>query len=316
MDNVIRLKDTSVASDSVDIGRKSGYYARTKITGGYDPYIDKRTGLTKFGTTLFETENMIVLGGSLFTLEKVFGVDYFSKGISSTIADELDIIKMINSNDEYSVSPTDHVTLSKVCLFGVGVTGAGESITDVYDVNYYERAIGESDVGGATFGLIPIRQTADPLPDTDKEKYWLRTKVYPNDVEKTAYYMKSFEKEPEIKVLFRNNDEDDGQALVGNGYNRPWVEEPTTPIETFIELTLKITKKDIREYFKDLNDTEKTRINTIGLFTGVKTQVGTDANGQPVYDYRDVRMFSKLNINNEMLTTSKDLTISYRIYTS
>lgn len=33
-------------------------------------------------------------------------------------------------------------------------------------------------------------------------------------------------------------------------------------------------------------------------------------------DYKQVKLFSKLNIPNEMLVMNKDMTIIYRIYTS
>ena len=56
---------------------------------------------------------------------------------------------------------------------------------------------------------------------------------------------------------------------------------------------------------------EQTRINSIGLFTGILADTTA---GQK--DYKDVRMFSKLNINNEMLQNLKTLTFIYRIYTS
>ena len=188
-----------------------------------------------------------------------------------------------------------------VCLFGVGIGGAGENITDVKDVKYYEREI---------MDMIPLRQTADELTSDEANKYWFKKTVDVNGTDKTAYYLKKFETEPEIHVLWRDAEGDeDGSEVDANVYNTPSTN--TTPIETFIELNLKINKKDVREYFDDMGNVDVTRINSIGLFTGV---LGTLEDG--TQDYKQVKLFSKLNINNEILTLAKDLTIAYRIYTS
>ena len=85
----------------------------------------------------------------------------------------------------------------------------------------------------------------------------------------------------------------------------------TEPIETFIEITLRIEKDDVREYFDINGEIEQTRINSIALFTGIP---GTLANGET--DYKQVKMFSKLNIPNEMLNVTKSFTVIYRIYAS
>ena len=76
-------------------------------------------------------------------------------------------------------------------------------------------------------------------------------------------------------------------------------------------MTLKINKNDIKEWFELNGNIEQTRINTLGLFTGVKSPLGDGTE-----DYKQVMLFSKLNFHNEMLVSSKELTIIYRIYTS
>ena len=76
-------------------------------------------------------------------------------------------------------------------------------------------------------------------------------------------------------------------------------------------MILKINKKDCREFFEINGEIEAARVNSIGLFTGVKS---TNEYGEP--EYKQVKLFSKLNIPNEMLVLSKDITIVYRIYTS
>jgi len=289
--NTLNLRDNLNNKDSVSFSNKRSPFVRTKIVAGYDPYKDKN-GVTQFGETVFETENMIVLGGSLFTLEKVFGLN------SPIAIRDLRDVMTLPSKD----TPVTNNKDTYVCLFGVGTGGAGESITDVKDVEYYEDTI---------YDMIPFRQTENELTPEETAKYWFKKPVTINidggQIHKTAYYLKRFETVPEIHVLWRDAEGDeDGSEVGDNVHETPSTN--TTPIETFIELTLKITKKDAREFFDDNGNIEATRINSIGLFTGVRNE-GDD-------DYQQIKLFSKLNINNEILVLAKDLTISYRIYTS
>lgn len=289
--NTLNVRDNLNNKDKVSFSMKKSPFVRTKIIGGYDPYKDKN-GVTQFGETVFETENMIVLGGSLFTLEKVFGIN------SPLVTRDLRDITALPSID----APINHNKDTYVCLFGVGIGGAGESLTDVKDVEYYEDTI---------MDMIPFRQTEIPLSTEEASKYWFKKPVTIDidggQIQKTAYYLKRFETVPEIHVLWRDAEGDeDGSEVGSNVHETPSTN--TTPIETFIEMTLKITKKDAREFFDDNGNIEATRINSIGLFTGVRGD-GDD-------DFQQVKLFSKLNINNEILVLAKDLTISYRIYTS
>ena len=287
----MKLSDKMRHNDGVQFSMKQPSPLRTKIVAGYDPYKDKN-GVTQFGETVFEAENMIVLGGSLFTLEKVFGINS-----PLGIRDLRDIFKLPSTD-----TPITNNKDTYICLFGVGIGGAGESMTDVKDVEYYEDTI---------IDMVPFRQTDVPLTAEEAAKYWFKKPITIDidggQIDKIAYYLKRFETMPEIHVLWRDAEGDEDGSEVGeNVHETPSTN--TTPIETFIELTLKITKKDVREFFNDNGNVEATRINSIGLFTGVRNE-GDD-------DYQQVRLFSKLNINNEILVLSKDLTISYRIYTS
>jgi len=236
---------------------------------------------------LFETENQIVLGGALFILEKVFNVN------SPITVEYLNNIMGIAAENPIEEKYPKNTS---VCLFGVGIGGCGDSSLSVVDVNFYEREI---------FDMVPFRVTDDELNEEDKEKYWFKRKE--NDG-RTSYFLKKFEQDPTIKVLWKDGDEDEDGSEVSSGVHDT---ARTEPIETFAEMILKITKRDVREYFEINGDIETARINSIGLFTGIKQTLsdGTE-------DYKQVKLFSKLNIPNEMLVNNKDMTIIYRIYTS
>jgi len=158
--------------------------------------------------------------------------------------------------------------------------------------------------------MIPLRQTADPLTTSESKKYWFKRDIEINGIQKRQYFLKTFETLPEIKVLWRDGEGDEDGSEVGeNVHTTP--ETNNTPIETFIEITMNINKKDIREYFEDMGNVEVARLNSIALFTGIKSKISDTEE-----DFKQVKMFSKLNINNEVMTLAKDLTIAYRIYTS
>lgn len=286
--DVIKLNDNINSTDKVAgapakkveplrVDSVQGKVLKTKIIG-----LDTLTG-----DKLFEEENQIVLGGALFILEKVFNVE------APIHVDFLNDIMGICTN-----SPIEEVYPKEtgVCLFGVGTGGCGDASRSVVDVKYHEREI---------MDMIPFRITDEELTGTDINKYWFRRHEADG---KTSYFLKSFEYQPEIKVLWKDGQEGEDGSEVSSGVHNS---ERTEPIETFVEMILKINKKDCREFFEINGDVEAARINSIGLFTGV---LSTDENGVP--EYKQVKLFSKLNIPNEMLVLSKDITIVYRIYTS
>lgn len=280
MKDAINLNDRFNSQDKIapmSVPVTQNKVLRTKIIG-----LDT---LTK--EKLFETENQIVLGGGLFILEKLFNVE-----APITVEYLNDIMGIAAENPVDLIYPRE----TKVCLFGVGTGGCGDASRSVVDVKYYEREI---------FDMVPFRVTDDELTGADEGKYWFKRREADG---KTSYFLKTFEQEPEIKVLWKDGEEGEDGSEVSSGVHNT---QRTEPIETFIEIVLKINKKDVREYFEIHGDIEAARVNSIALFTGIKQnlQDGTE-------DYKQVKMFSKLNIPNEMLVLSKDITVVYRIYTS
>ncbi len=276
---------TMILKDNIDNNDKIKPMRIESKQGNLKTKIIGLDSLTK--EVLFETENQIVLGGALFILEKIFNVP------SPITVDYLNNIMGIAAENPIEEKYPKNTA---VCLFGVGIGGCGDSSLSVVDVNFYEREI---------FDMVPFRVTDDELNDEDKEKYWFKRKE--NDG-RVSYFLKKFEQNPTIKVLWKDGDEDEDGSEVSSGVHDT---ARTEPIETFAEMILKITKRDVREYFEINGDIETARINSIGLFTGIKQTLsdGTE-------DYKQVKLFSKLNIPNEMLVNNKDMTIIYRIYTS
>ena len=122
-----------------------------------------------------------------------------------------------------------------------------------------------------------------------------------------AYYLKRFENTPVIKHIWRTDDYNEPETEVSS--EDVWsINLGSNIVESFAECVLKITKNDTKDYFNSMPDPERARINTVALFSG--EYIASSG------DYRDVKLFSKLNIPTEYLSLNKDLNIIYRVYTS
>lgn len=128
------------------------------------------------------------------------------------------------------------------------------------------------------------------------------------------YYLKRFETDPVIKHVWVDGteiDEDTEEKLVSQA--DVWTQQVgSNTIATYTEMVLKISKKDIKEWFIALDHEDRARINTVALYTGDFVP----GEGAVVGDYRNCRMFSKLIFNPEYLNLAKDLSIIYRVYGS
>ena len=296
------LSDKLVTMESLEDSRYKGIKFKS-------PFRTEITAVDENGDTLFTLEhNMVVLGGALKVLEKMWNIR------SSLVIDTINNIAAINPEEQsVDVVPQDDY----VCLWGIGIGGSGEAFGSVRDVKFYEREIGQN---GYTTQMIPFRVTPAAIDGVDS-KYYLRKKmIYPNTSSTDAfysYYAKEFEVEPFIRTLLRDGAEgEDGSEVTDGVHDR----QPTYEIETFVEMHLKLEKSDAREYFEYNGNIEQARINTIGLFTGRKVAIDIlDSTGLKVgtrYDYKDVKLFSKFNFDNEALVNKKEINFTYRIYVS
>lgn len=252
--------------------------------------------LDQFGNVLFtRKQNNVVLGGSIYVLEKLFNVRS-----ALQVASLNDIMSINTANPAFTATdiiPKDHF----MCLWGAGIGGSGDSIGSVRTVNFYEREIGSK---GNSAEMVPFRVVPAPLTGTDAEQYFFSKKLNDNSY---AYYLKAFQSKPTIKVLWNDGkDGEDGTEVTADVFNT----NRTDGIEVFAEVLLQINKKDIREYFNHIGVIEQARINTIALCCGLKQEISSG-----VYDYANVTMDTKLNFGNEMLE-NKEITFRYRVFTN
>ena len=292
MDKVISHNDKMTY---VETNTRSAKSMEDFIVPHKSPFRTRITGLDEFGNTLFDFEqNLVVLGGAITTLEKLWNVR------SALTIDTINNICGIDQAEQSEgLLPQDHC----VCLWGVGIGGCGDAFGSVRDVKFYEREVGNNGTGKTE--MIPFRVVATPFTDDNAEKYFLMDR-YGND--RVAYYAKTFDEPPFIRSLWKDGAEgEDGTEVVDGVHDTT----RTDDIETFVEMHMTLDKTDMREYFSLNGEIEMARVNTIGLFTA--TPVIEDG---IVVNYKDIKLFSKFSFSNEPLTTSKSVLILYRVYAS
>ena len=257
-----------------------------------------RLAYNEFGECIAEDEfhNETVLGGALTVLEKLWGITAPLKIAS--------INNLLGINDTVSLADSSASNEDTVCLWGVGIGGSGDAFAAVRQVHFYERELGQN---GHTDEMIPFRVVSEPFSSTDPNysQYYM---LHQRDDGYFEYYLKKFEIDPIIKILWKDGAEGEDGSEVGDDVHNT---SRTDDIEAFVEMHCKVDVKDIREYFEHLGMTQMTRINSLGLFTGRYTKLDDGR-----YDYTNVKLFSKLNFNNEALLNAKTILYKYRVYVS
>lgn len=327
-----------------------GLWARTEVMLSHDDieedehgisHFVRRTpsGISKFGEPMFKKEivkpeyighNMVTLGGCQLAMELLFGIrgpynipTLYSPSQPVSVSG----IGLVNSsypsvssgttykkpsvNGSGVLGGTDTAVIHRpgdfVQLFGIGITGTAENDITIHPVSYRENHIEmtttSTDNSVIRGTMIPFKITSS-LSNDEKIKYFGKKS---DGNGKYKYYLKKFESDPIIKHIWRTDDYNEPETEVSS--EDIWsINVGSNIVESFTECVLKITKNDTKDYFNTMPDPERARINTIALFSG--EYVATSG------DYRDIKLFSKLNIPTEYLSLNKDLNIIYRVYTS
>lgn len=311
-----KVVDTKLAVNQ----QSHGMWARTEVIGGFGDFVRAQSPYGKSTLTdiAWHEENMVVIGGVQYTMENIFGEKgeqipiptlYSETGIGHP--DSLPPTETFETPD----GPKNIVYRygNKVWLFGVGITGTAENDITVHPVDYREKSVNINKVtsDGLTLRgtMVPFRYTAAQLNELDRKMYFGKKQ---DEQGVTGYYLKRFEQAAQIKHIWKTGEDVEEETLVSS--SDVWENNAgMNAVETFTEFFLRVNKNDVKEWFINLEQKDRTRINTISLWSGEFLRTDdSDIDG----DYRDVRLFSKLNIPIEFLVLNKDLNIIYRVYGS
>ena len=311
-----KVVDTKLAVNQ----QSHGMWARTEVIGGFGDFVRAQSPYGKSTLTdiAWHEENMVVIGGVQYTMENIFGEKgeqipiptlYSETGIGHP--DSLPPTETFETPD----GPKNIVYRygNKVWLFGVGITGTAENDITVHPVDYREKSVNINKVtsDGLTLRgtMVPFRYTAAQLNELDRKMYFGKKR---DEQGVTGYYLKRFEQAAQIKHIWKTGEDVEEETLVSS--SDVWENNAgMNAVETFTEFFLRVNKNDVKEWFINLEQKDRTRINTISLLSGEFLRTDdSDIDG----DYRDVRLFSKLNIPIEFLVLNKDLNIIYRVYGS
>ena len=236
------------------------------------------------GEIVFRGSNKVIVSGSAFTAAKHFNINMPVRTPSYN-----SILGLENTAADAFVDPGLRRE-EQVILFAVGTDGCGPQQHEIYPVDYKKWI--------APASLVPFRY---PLATSDISA-GLRTSYFGRKVvdNRVAYYFKAFDSAPIAKQQYK-----DGTPIDENIYSSTKADE----VETYIELSLKITKDDCREWFTSTTGINTAKINTFSLLTAwPKSYSGT------IY-YQDIRPLTKINISNEsLIDASKGLDIIYQIF--
>jgi hypothetical protein len=238
----------------------------------------------KLGTdeVLYTYHNKVIIAGSQFVAQKVFDLP------------ELVHLPTYNESltlDESVAHGTTPLNIPKVCLFCCGTQGCGPESSQVYPVDYTGRIKPYGD-------LIPFRYPLkqNDLTAEEREKYFGRKTLD----ERYAYYFKAFESDPVLYMRYT-----DGTPIESTVYES----ENDSDAETFVEMQLRITKDDFRDYFRATTSINDARVNSISLLTAWYTE------GEGYKWYQDIIPLTQLNFPNEsLIDLTKGIDITYHVY--
>lgn len=282
-------------------------------------FIDESTG-----ELIWEPlHNKTVIAGSALLAMKMFQLDRSCLNNTPTYDVDLNLddktspinypaknIVDINGN---VVGAMDDESQRKIIGFCVGQGGAGLDISDKFEVAYASRI--EPD------DLVPLMYPISTADNVDESMYkGKKTILLPNGQTRVAYYFKEFSNSPVMVQNYTSNlgtfaDSVTASTVYSN-------KDAANRAQTYVELHLKITKYDCRDFFIAHKGLENAKINQLSLVTGWKreaerTKQDLDGNQRTkaIELFTDIRPFSVINIPSEILSDpEKSVSCIYTLY--
>ena len=237
-------------------------------------------------------KNKVIISGSSIIARKLFDVTdsevipNYNTSITGLYTPTTDIQTGVIGIGASTKATKDN---PKVLLFCCGTNGCGTENSQVYPVEYTKWIDTEE--------LVPFRYqlSGEDLSDELRRSYFGRT-VRGGFI---AYYFKTFETAPKFVQRYMDGTPIDSTVFASG----------KTGAETYVELTMRITKEDVRDFFINTTGIDRSRVNCISLCTAYPVV----ENGYTYY--KDIRPLTRLNFPNEQLIDlTKGIEIEYHIY--
>lgn len=316
------IKDIIGASDQV--GQIGGL--RGELIFGYDPKVERFTDpfgnesyRTTLGEVLFKDKNIVPIGGYQYVFSKLFNIA-FDDPQRSNLA-----VGYLNNNDQMMMGVSDKSKwqspsytaetsddklapprsgvnisgLDYVFGFMVGDGGAREDNITAITPDYKRRNL---------YHPVPFRiETSDDKTTwtTPTDKYFGKIKDAKGN---TLFYIKLFETEdgsntlcPHIVHAWVTDNDDLFDPVDSNVF----ASTSSTPIESYVEMFLKIDAADVKDYFKEIGATP--RINELALVSGWYNP--------KINDYECLKILTHYTKGSMILDNKRDyIDIVYRLY--
>lgn len=261
-------------------------HASISNKGWYDTEIILRDPITK--EVISKTRNKVVLAGGDVVARKLFDLSEDDIDIIPTYNQELAIPDPgeEDADAEYDTAATKNDP--KVLLFCVGTDGCGTEGSQIFAVDYNSRIDASH--------IIPFRypMSTGDINEELQESYAGRK----DNGTYIAYYFKKFTSGPTLHRLYA-----DGTPIDNTVY------ESGLEVDCYVEITLNITKEDLREFFIATVGLDQCRFNSLSLCTAYPKMVDGKVH------YMDIKPFTKLHVSNEyMIDVSKGVEVIYHIY--
>lgn len=276
------------------------------------------------GELIFEGHNKTVIAGSALTAMKLFNLDRNCLDATPTY----DTVMSLDNGANGTTYPTTVIKDSNGNIVGsipdetqriiigfcVGQGGAGLDISDVFDVEYTSWITPDN--------LIPFRYPLQNADNVDETMYKGRKALTLADgSNRNAYYFKAFSNTPNLVQNYVSTIGTFSDSVsAGSVYNNNGASADKA--QSYVELHLKITKDDCREFFIAHKGIENAKINQISLVSAwTKTVEVTklDSLGNMKTEnfeyFQDIRPFSILNFPNEIISNhEKSLSVVYSLF--
>jgi len=269
MDNKQNNK-TLLLTDRVEINDKINMFDKRNMV--------KITN-SETGEVIFEGSNKVIVSGAAFTARNHFDIPDEEITPSYNTALSLD-------NTLY-ITPT---SIEKIFLFAVGTDGCGRENSQVYANDYKKWIMPDA--------LVPFRyQPRNNDLDNNLRQLYYGKKTLSN---KYAYYFKKFEADPVFHQKYI-----DGTPIDSTIYTN----SNELAVESWIDLRLKVTSADCRDYFINTVGISEARVNTLSLLTAWYSEI------DGYRYYQDIRPLTRLNFPNiPLIDLNLGIDIQYQLY--